>query len=249
MKTNWDYTELAKSYLNRPNYSGLAVDAMLRVADIKKDNIICDVGAGVAHLSIDLASRNLFLKAVEPNYAMRNLGQERTKHLSNVEWCEGVGEATKQETNFFDMVTFGSSFNVCDPIQALKETARILKPNGWFACLYNNRNLDDPIQSEIELIIKKMLPNYKYGLRREDHSKIIDESKLFYEVVQISSTIIHTQEIEACVEAWKSHATLARQAGSKLELIIQAIKEYLVSLMCKEIRVPYRTNIWLAQVK
>ena len=34
-----------------------------------------------------------------PNYsapAMRSLVQERTKHLQNIEWPEGVGEATEQ---------------------------------------------------------------------------------------------------------------------------------------------------------
>jgi len=249
MKTEWDYTELAKAYLKRPNYSGVAIDAMIKTADMKKGTAVCDVGAGVAHLSLELASRSFNVKAVEPNNAMRAFGKERTKHLTNIDWEEGIGEATKQKPAFFEMVTFGSSFNVCDPKPTLLETARILKPNGWFACMYNNRYLRDPIQLGIENIIKEALPEYKYGFRRENHTQIIEESELFGPVVQISSSIIHKQKITACVEAWRSHATLARQAASKFDLIIAAIKEYLEGLGKDEIEVPYQTNIWLAQLK
>lgn len=249
MKTNWDYTELAAAYLKRPNYSATAIDAMLKISDMETGSLICDVGAGVAHLTIELSIRNLRVNAVEPNNAMRSLGQERTQHLQNVEYFEGVGEATEQPDDLFDMVTFGSSFNVCDPVLALNETARILKPNGWFACLYNNRHLDDPIQAQIELLIKEMLPDYQYGTRRENHSQIIEASNLFHKVIQISSKIVHKQTVRDCVEAWKSHATLARQAGREFEKIIGNIEEYLFSLECEAIKIPYQTNIWLAQLK
>ena len=77
-----------------------------------------------------------------------------TKNFDNVLWHEGIGEETGQKSNFFDMVTFGSSFNVCERNKALLETSRILKPNGWFACMWNHRILEDPIQSEIESIIR-----------------------------------------------------------------------------------------------
>ena len=42
---------------------------------------------------------------------------------ANVKWHEGTGENTGQNDTDFDMVTFGSSFNVCDRQLALVETA------------------------------------------------------------------------------------------------------------------------------
>ena len=196
MKTQWDYTNLAKAYLKRPNYSGTAIDAILKLADMTAGKRICDIGAGVAHLTLELLSRRFLVMAIEPNDAMRILGERRTEHLSTVEWQEGTGEDTRQSSNKFDMVTFGSSFNVCDPQCALKETARILKPCGWLVCLYNNRELNDPIQSNIESIIRRYLPDYNYGSRRDDHSQAIDQSDMFGPVVQISSKILHTQNQE-----------------------------------------------------
>ena len=51
MKTDWDYTALADAYLKRPDYADAAIDAMLSLAGVRKGSKICDVGAGVAHLT------------------------------------------------------------------------------------------------------------------------------------------------------------------------------------------------------
>lgn len=248
MKTNWDYTLLADAYLKRPNYSSTAIDAMLSIAKIKEGSFICDVGAGVAHLTLELANRGFQIKAIEPNDAMRCNGKIRTKDFDNVLWHESIGEETGQKSNFFDMVTFGSSFNVCERDKALLETSRILKPNGWFACMWNHRVLEDPIQSEIESIIRSHIPKYGYGSRREDQTAFLNESNLFNKVIHISSIIEHEQTIKDCIEAWKSHATLQRQAGESFNLIIDEINSFLINLNTTSLQIPYKTNIWLTQL-
>ncbi len=249
MKTEWDYTTLADAYLKRPDYADAAIDAMLSIAGAEKGDKFCDVGAGVAHLTLMLAARGLDVTAVEPNDAMRTNGIKRTEVLPNVRWHEGTGEQTGQATQAFNMVTFGSSFNVCDRPAALKETARILKPRGWFACMWNHRQLDDPIQARIEALIKERVVGYGYGTRREDQATIIDGSGLFGSVVHLDSRVIHEQTIAECVEAWRSHATLERQAGASFVAVVAAIEEYLVCLQTPTIQIPYSTNIWVAQLR
>jgi len=256
MKTEWDYTMLADAYLKRPDYADAAIDAMLSIAGAEKHDKFCDVGAGVAHLTLMLAARSLDVVGVEPNDAMRAIGVKRTETLANIRWHEGTGESTGQAAHAFDMVTFGSSFNVCDRQQALKETARILKPRGWFACLWNHRQLDDPIQSGIESIIKEKVPGYGYGTRREDQTTVIDASCLFGPVVHLDSCVLHQQTVKECVEAWRSHASLERQAGSAFLQVVGAIAAYLDSEVSGGgegldgyIKIPYRTHIWVAQLK
>jgi ubiquinone/menaquinone biosynthesis C-methylase UbiE len=249
MKTEWDYTTLADAYLKRPDYADAAIDAMLSIAGAEKGDKFCDVGAGVAHLTLMLAARGLDVTAVEPNDAMRANGIKRTASLANVRWYEGTGEQTGQTTESFDMVTFGSSFNVCERPLALKETARILKPSGWFACMWNHRQLDDTIQSEIEAIIKTRVARYGYGTRREDQTAVIDNSGLFGPVVHLDSRVMHEQTIAECVEAWRSHATLERQAGTHFLGVVQAIEDYLKGLGTPSIQIPYSTNIWVAQLR
>ena len=248
MKTEWDYSTLADAYLKRPDYADTAIDAMLSISGAEKGDRFCDVGAGVAHLTLMLAARGLDVLAVEPNDAMRKNGVVRTQKLPNVRWQEGTGEQTGQVESSFDMVTFGSSFNVCDRQLALKETARILKPKGWFACMWNHRQLDDPIQAQIESIIKELVPGYGYGTRREDQTSVIDASGLFGPVVHLDARVLHEQTIAECVEAWRSHATLERQAGGAFSQVVMSIEKYLMDLKAPVIQIPYSTNIWISRL-
>ena len=103
MKTEWDYTELAESYLKRPDYAQVAIDKMLGISGVKKGDFACDVGAGAAHLTLKLAEYGLNVCAVEPNNAMRANGIRRTSAFETVQWFEGVGEHTGMEESKFDL--------------------------------------------------------------------------------------------------------------------------------------------------
>ncbi|MCE9613271.1 MAG: methyltransferase domain-containing protein [Lentisphaerae bacterium] len=247
MKTNWDYTPLADAYLKRPDYSPAALGQMLALAKVRPGDPVCDVGAGVAHLTIPLASHGLRVSAVEPNDAMRANGVKRTAGLANVSWTEGTGEATGQPANHFKLVTFGSSFNVTDRPAALRETNRILQPGGWFACMWNHRDLEDPLQAAIESTIKHLIPAYAYGTRREDQTDIINASGLFDPVHVLSGTVTHQQTCDECIEAWRSHATLQRQAGDRFGEVVAAIAKVLADGGAATITIPYTTRIWMAR--
>lgn len=248
MKTEWDYTNLAAAYLKRPDYAESAIDALVRICGLSKASRACDVGAGVAHLTLMLAKRGMDVTSVEPNDEMRKFGKMRTKNCGTVSWYEGVGEATGQPDTAFDAVTFGSSFNVTDRPKALKESWRILKPGGWFACMWNHRVLDDPIQERIESVIKDALPGYDYGTRREDQRQVLEDSEYFGDVVALEGRVLHEQSVADCVEAWRSHGTLERQAGARFTKIVDDIAAYLNGLGTDTIMVPYVTRIWATPV-
>lgn len=249
MKTEWDYTDLAEAYLKRPDYAQTAIDKMLETAGAKPGDIVCDVGAGAAHLTMKLAEYGLRVCAVEPNDAMRANGMKRTEKYADVEWHEGVGEHTEMETGRFDLVTFGSSFNVCNRQEALLESSRILKPSGWFACMWNHRDLSDPLQSEIENILKMRIQDYGYDTRREDQSEVIEESGLFGEVVYVEGTVRHRILAEDFIEGWKSHGTVYRQSKDKFDAINKEIRELIESKGKEYMEVPYTTRIWMARKK
>lgn len=249
MKTEWDYTDLAEAYLKRPDYAQTAIDRMLETARVKKGDMVCDVGAGAAHLTLKLAEYGLNVWAVEPNDAMRKNGIQRTSQYQNVQWFEGVGEHTGMESNKFDLVTFGSSFNVCNRQEALQETKRILKSTGWFACMWNHRDLDDPLQKEIEGILKEQIEDYKYGTRREDQTEVINQSGLFRDVIYIEGTVVHEIQSEDFIEGWKSHGTVQRQSKDKFKFINDEIRKVIESKGERYIKIPYTTRIWMAQVK
>lgn len=249
MKTVWDYTNLAQAYLHRPDYASEAIDKLLSIANVKAGDKVCDVGAGAAHLTLELAKHDLQVYAVEPNDAMRANGKERTKQFANVQWFEGVGEDTKMDSNAFTLVTFGSSFNVCDRLLALKESYRILASHGYFACMWNHRDLDDPLQKAIEDIIKANIKDYSYGSRREDQTKIIESSNLFDNIGYLEGHVVHQVPTESFIEGWKSHGTLYRQSPELFASIIEQISD-LIHKNCQDtVAVPYTTRVYFARKK
>jgi hypothetical protein len=185
--------------------------------------------------------------AVEPNAEMRKLGRSRTQSFDNVRWYEGTGEATGRPSGVFGLVTFGSSFNVTDRQHALTETARLLKPMAWFACLWNHRDLDDPLQSQVEAEIRSFVPEYGYGARREDQTEIIAASGLFEPAVAFDGRVVHTVDRETWIEAWRSHATLSRQAGHRMDTVVDAIADLVRGKSESEMKVPYVTRGWVAR--
>lgn len=247
MKTEWNYTTLAQAYLKRPEYADDAISNMLEIAALDDGAEVCDVGAGTANLTLALARRGVSVTAVEPNDAMRKLGIERTSSFPNVTWHEGTGEKTGQPDSRFSLVTFGSSFNVTNRELALIEARRILTSKGWMACMWNHRDLQDPIQAHVEQIIKSRISDYQYGSRREDQTEIILESGVFEDVRFIDGVVEHRQSVEDVIDAWRSHATLQRQAGSRFSDLVDEISAYLKSLGDSSITTPYTTRLWMAR--
>jgi len=247
-KVNWDYTEHASHYDKRADYSYDAIKELLAATGCVPKSPIAEIGAGTGKLTKELLKHGLTVRSVEPNDAMREIGIKNTQGES-VAWSVGTGEATGLPTNTFHAVFFGSSFNVVDQKATLAEVKRILVPKGWFACMWNHRNLEDPIQQKIESIIKASIPAYSYGSRREDPTNIINSSGYFSPAKSIERTFDWEMPKADVIVAWKSHATLRRQAGSDavFDRIIAEITKYLADFP-KNISVPYTTRIYFARL-
>jgi ubiquinone/menaquinone biosynthesis C-methylase UbiE len=246
-KVSWDYTEHATHYDKRADYSSDAIKNLLKAIGCTPASPAADIGAGTGKLTKELLKHGLTVRSVEPNDAMRTIGIQNTKDTL-AEWSVGTGEATGLPTSSVYAAFFGSSFNVVNQSLALAEISRILVPKGWFACMWNHRNLDDPIQKRIETIIKSSIPTYSYGSRREDPTNIINTSGYFSATKSIEGSFVWKMAKSDVVVAWKSHATLKRQAGSDslFNSIIQQIANYLGQLP-EVIDVPYTTRIFYAQ--
>ncbi|MEM9387481.1 MAG: class I SAM-dependent methyltransferase [Pseudomonadota bacterium] len=250
MKTalDWDYTRLADAYVHRPAYAAEAIDALVNTASLVPGMPVVDLGAGTGHLTVELASRELQVTAVEPNDRMRYHGERRTQRTSNVSWIDALMQDTGLGDQRFALTSYGSCFGVADPQMTLRESARLLRPSGWFACMWNHRQLDDPLQARIEAFIQGSIDDYRYGSRREDQGAQIDASGLFGEVRRIEAPVMHTVGVDAWMEAWYSHATLQRQAGERFTQIVEGIGRIVAQDAADQITVPYTTRMWMAQL-
>ena len=240
IQKEWDYTKHAQFYSYRPNYADDAIDVL--VAWSKGAKIVADIGAGTGNLGIMLAARGLDVIEIEPNDAMREIGQER---LKNAKWIKANGVQTTLSDKSVDWVTFGSSFNVLDRELALKEAYRILKDGGKLSAMWNHRDLNDPIQNVAQEIIKDFIPSYNGGARREDQRPIFESSELFGDIFYIEQDFIFTQSLENYILAWKSVKNnfwdLNTEAGKKL---FESICEKWRSKLPKTLNIRYTTRAW-----
>ncbi len=245
LKVTWDYTDLAASYDKRADYAREAIVSMLNTMGLTEGDVVADVGAGTAKLTKELLASGLTVHAVEPNDAMRGFGIQNTEG-QKVTWYKGTGEETTLDNNKVKAVFFGSSFNVVDKAAALAEAKRVGEDGAWFACMWNHRDLDDPIQQKVEAIIKNAIDGYDYGDRRADQTEILKASGHFNEVHHAEGTIYNDISVEDYIEAWRSHGTLQRQAGDNFHQIIDEISALLADQ--QTISVPYQTRIWFGQL-
>lgn len=248
----WDYTQQAKYYEKRPNYAKGAIAKLLNAVNAKKDReyVIADIGAGTGNLTVMLAEFANKIIAIEPNDAMRQIGIERTKKSPHTVWKAGTGEDTGLPANSVDWVTFGSSFNTTDRLQALKESHRILKKGGFFTCMWNNRDLEDAFQKKVEDIIKSVIPSYSHGTRRESQADFIISSGLFNDVHYIEEGQIVETSVQDYIDAWKSVKNqfwdLETEQGMALfNMIVEKIKDAYRNVSILKIK--YITRIWTAK--
>lgn len=252
MAENWDYTLQAPYYKYRPNYPQKVIDCIIEYGDLSLiDNFeVADIGAGTGNLSVLLAKYTCFIKAVEPTKAMSDIGKERTKNLKQITWIDADGYNTTLSDDSFDLVAFGSSFNVLDRNKALNETGRILKKNGVFSCLWNHRDLNDGFQKEVEAIIKEIIPDYERGIRRQDQREVIENSNLFTDIMYMEMDFNFKQTLENYIKAWKSvknkYWDLATPEGEK---IFNRICDKIYAKLPDEFFVKYTCRTWNGKCK
>lgn len=247
---DWDYTMQAEYYKYRPNYAPAAIDRLLKLAGARQasDYLVADIGAGTGNLTKMLLDRGMSCVAVEPNDAMRKIGIEVTQGR-RVEWRVGTGEKTGLGDASADLFAMGSSFNTTERQATLAEARRVLKNGGWFACLWNHRDLTgDPTQTLAEDIIRRFVPDYSHGVRREDQTDLLKVAAGFTGLEYVEVTQKVDQELEHYLLAWRSvknkYWDLTTSAGSAL---FDKICEDMRRRMPAVLNLTYTTRLWMVR--
>jgi ubiquinone/menaquinone biosynthesis C-methylase UbiE len=241
---DWDYTQLADSYERRAEYHAELVSHTLQSMQLDPGALAVEVGAGTGKLTRLLCDHDLNVLATEPNPRMREVALSQ-ESVRRARWIAGRGEALPLRAGSAALVAYGSSFNVLPARAALDECARVLKAGGYWLALWNHRDLDDPLQREVEAIILRHLPDYDYGRRRESPAADVAAHAAFRGITATERRFVVAISAEDWMQAWHSHATLARQAGTQLPRILGALRSLLAG--AETLHVPYFTRVWTAQ--
>lgn len=126
----------------RPSYPKEIVDFMKAECGLTAASVIADIGSGTGKLSeIFLENGNVVI-GVEPGAEMRAAAESILASHSNFRSVVGTAEATTLADSSVDFVVVGQAFHWFDPLRSKIECKRILKPAGWVALIWNERQTD-----------------------------------------------------------------------------------------------------------
>jgi ubiquinone/menaquinone biosynthesis C-methylase UbiE len=139
----------------RPGYPDALVDWVLTTAGVRPGGRVADVGCGTGICTRMLASRGLDVVGLDPNEDM--LAEARA--AGGAEYRRGEATATGLPDASVDLVTVAQAFHWFDLDPALEEFARILRPEGHVAALYNLRG-ESPFLADYDAVLRRFSPEY-----------------------------------------------------------------------------------------
>jgi SAM-dependent methyltransferase len=130
----------------RPNYPPDAVGWLVP----EGVRTVLDLGAGTGKFTRSLVARGLEVIALEPDDVMR---AALSGALPSVRAVKGTAEAIPLPVASVDVVTAAQSWHWVDEERALPEVARVLKPGGALALVWNVRDESVPWVERLSEII------------------------------------------------------------------------------------------------
>jgi SAM-dependent methyltransferase len=126
----------------RPGYPLGVMDILRNQCGLTDASVVADIGSGTGILSELFLRNGNTVFAIEPNAAMRQVADRLLGEFPNFLSIDATAEATTLDASSVDLVTAAQAFHWFDRDRARKEFARILRPGGWVALIWNERRLD-----------------------------------------------------------------------------------------------------------
>ncbi|HYT09898.1 MAG TPA: methyltransferase domain-containing protein [Mycobacteriales bacterium] len=137
-RTSWSTDEAAAVYeRGRPDYAEAAVDWALEPVRDRPGLRALDLGAGTGKLTRQLIGRGVATVALDLSAGML---AELARAVPAATTLLGRAEQVPLPDASIDLAVAGQAFHWFDRCRTLPELARVLRPGGVFAVLYNARD-------------------------------------------------------------------------------------------------------------
>lgn len=156
------FTNRVDAYVRyRPGYPAAVIDALQRQAGLGPASLVADIGAGTGIFTQLLLPHVAHVWAVEPNDAMRAAADQLLAGRPNTTRVNGTAEATTLPDHSVDLVTVAQAFHWFSPGETRREFARILRPQGAVALVWNERLADaTPFLRDYEALLRRRATDY-----------------------------------------------------------------------------------------
>ncbi|HXH02290.1 MAG TPA: class I SAM-dependent methyltransferase [Candidatus Competibacteraceae bacterium] len=156
------FTDRVEDYARyRPGYPAQLLDWLAEACSLAPSWTVADIGSGTGLLTRLFLDYGCAVYGVEPNAAMRAAGEAYLAGYARFGSIAGRAEATTLPDRSVDLVTAGQAFHWFEPQHSRAEFARILRPGGWVALVWNTRRLDTPFLQDYETLLQTRCPEYR----------------------------------------------------------------------------------------
>jgi SAM-dependent methyltransferase len=226
----------------RPSYPEEAVAHLEATTGITTGSRVLDLAAGTGKLTRQLRADGATCMAVEPSASMREVFR---RMVPGAAIAGGTAELIPVATGAMDAVVVAQAFHWFDPPQALPEIVRVLRPEGWLALIWNERDESDPVMAELVRISKwDLCQPYPMG---KDFGAIIGQSNLFGPVERTKFSFVQGLDLTAFVEQVASRSYVQVLPEQERETLLAKVAAFGAALG-EPIAMPYITDLFCAQV-
>ncbi len=140
MQSTERFNNRADAYTKgRPTYPQAMVEHLHAAGALRAGSTVVDVGVGTGLSAEPFLRAGHAVIGVEPSREMRAAGDQQLRAYQKYRSVAGTAEDTTLPDASADLVVAGQAFHWFDVPRAAIEARRILRPGGWAALIWNDR--------------------------------------------------------------------------------------------------------------
>jgi ubiquinone/menaquinone biosynthesis C-methylase UbiE len=218
-KVQDQFGKTAAAYVGSPLHARSAdLQWLLEVAQPRPDQVALDVATGGGHTALALAPH--VARVVATDLTPEMLAAAREFHLSqgvtNVEYVPADAEALPFADASFDLVTCRIALHhFPDPVRAVQEMARVLKPGGKALLIDNHVPEDDAADTFINTLEKLRDPSHFRAHR-------LSELQAFFRQAGLAPTVVKTYPTRVNFAAWTERSATPADVTARCRAMLES---------------------------
>ena len=243
------FSDRVENYIKyRPTYPPEVLELFRKEMNLQADSVIADIGSGTGISTKIFLENGNTVFGVEPNKAMREAAENFLKEFPNFKSARGTAENTNLPDQSVDFIIAAQAFHWFDKKRTRKEFQRILRPGGFVALIWNERQLDttDFLREYENLLIEF---GNDYEKVRHDNISEEDLSDFFQNDLRRKTFLnVQTLDFEGLKGRLLSSSYMPSEKDSKFEPMTRKLRGVFDKYSENgKIQVLYNTNVFYSQ--
>ncbi len=162
MKNTERFSGRAEHYIKfRPHYPHAIITCLEQEACLTKESVVADIGSGTGISCMPFLENGNTVYAIEPNTEMREASERLLQGHPGFHAIGGTAEKTTLPDASADIIVAAQAFHWFHGSAARTEFLRIGKPGACTVLMWNERDLQDALGKEYEILLQKYAVDYR----------------------------------------------------------------------------------------